>query len=117
VGCFQLNYRWHGAAFDTLDQMLSPDDNADYAAQFLRQLYRESGSWRAAAGLYHSRTPHLKARYLARFDTMLAAVPTLKSRPETPPLAGQAGGLRWVSFDDPNRGLLRRATPLFGAAR
>ena len=32
VGCFQLNMRWHGAAFASLADMFDPAKNADYAA-------------------------------------------------------------------------------------
>ncbi len=63
VGCFQLNYRWHGSAFDDIAEMFDPALSADYAAQFLLDLYRESGDWLRAAGHYHSRTPRHSARY------------------------------------------------------
>ena len=72
VGCFQVNYRWHGEAFDSVSTMFDPESNARYAARFLADLARESGSWSAAAGAYHSRTPALAERYQARFDTILA---------------------------------------------
>ncbi|WP_170418290.1 transglycosylase SLT domain-containing protein [Ruegeria atlantica] len=72
VGCFQINYRWHGKAFRSIDAMFDPDENATYAAQFLKELYAELGSWNAAAGAYHSRTPALANAYMARFQTVLA---------------------------------------------
>lgn len=72
VGCFQINYKWHGEAFTSIDQMFDPVANATYAAQLLRDLYSETGSWSAAAGAYHSRTPEYAARYRARFDRILA---------------------------------------------
>ena len=28
VGCFQINFKWHGAAFDSMDQMFDPVANA-----------------------------------------------------------------------------------------
>ena len=62
LGCFQLNHRWHGENFDTLDEMLEPALAADYAAQFLGQLFAETGDWMRAAGLYHSRTPGRRER-------------------------------------------------------
>ena len=115
VGCFQLNYRWHGAGFDTLADMIAPQRNADYAAQFLKRLYWETGSWREAAGHYHSRTPRHRDRYLARFDAMRIAGAALHNT-LPPPLPGQAGSIRWISLGDPDQNLLRRAVPLFGAA-
>ena len=72
VGCFQINYRWHGKAFSSIDAMFDPDQNAGYAARFLRQLHAELGSWAAAAGAYHSRTPTLANAYSERFQTVLA---------------------------------------------
>jgi len=74
VGCFQLNYRWHGEKFETLAQMFDPLTNARYAAQFVRELFAETGDWRRAAGAFHSRTPQHAARYLARFDELRAGL-------------------------------------------
>ena len=65
---------WHGEAFASLRRMLDPDANARYAARFLRDLRAETGSWLAAAGLYHSRTPALSAAYRARVADQLAAL-------------------------------------------
>lgn len=73
IGCFQINYRWHGMNFTSLEQMLDPDAGAAYAAQFLRQLHAETGDWSKAAGAYHSRRPIHAARYRERFDRFLAA--------------------------------------------
>ncbi len=72
VGCFQINYRWHGKAFRSIDAMFDPDENAAYAARFLAQLYAELGTWPAAAGAYHSRTQHHATAYTDRFQTVLA---------------------------------------------
>ena len=67
VGCFQINYKWHGMNFASIEQMFDPMANALYAARFLRTLYAEQGSWEGAAGAYHSRTPEFADRYAARF--------------------------------------------------
>lgn len=66
IGCFQINSFWHGDAFADLQAMADPQANADYAAAFLVRLKREFGSWEAAAGAYHSRTPELAAAYRDR---------------------------------------------------
>lgn len=84
VGCFQLNYRWHGGAFDTMRAMFDPAANAIYAARFLKSLFDEKGSWSLAAGAYHSRTPTYAERYRARFDRLLAEV----MQRGAPPAAG-----------------------------
>jgi hypothetical protein len=68
VGCFQINYRWHGQHFASLDQMFDPDANAAYAARFLSELHAELGDWSRAAGAYHSRTPYFAGKYRTRFD-------------------------------------------------
>ena len=72
VGCVQINYRWHGHAFPSIEDMFDPEWTATYAAQFLRTLYEERGDWAAAAGAYHSLTPELAQKYSARFRTLLA---------------------------------------------
>ncbi|MDF3607851.1 hypothetical protein PE067_17905 [Paracoccus sp. DMF-8] len=72
IGCFQLNYRWHGENFSSVRQMFDPLENARYAARFVSELYTEFGDWRVAAGAFHSRTPQYANRYLARFDTLRA---------------------------------------------
>lgn len=72
VGCFQINFRWHGQHFDSPLAMFDPDANAAYAARFLGELYAEFGDWSRAAGAYHSRTPEHANRYRARFDRIRA---------------------------------------------
>lgn len=96
VGCFQINYKYHGHNFPSVEAMFEPDVSADYAAQFLGSLYAEKGNWSAAAGAYHSRTPHYAGIYRARFDRILAGLGTLpkvvsvqaepepQAEPETP---------------------------------
>lgn len=74
VGCVQINYRWHGHAFPSLEDMFDPEWTATYAAQFLRTLYEERRSWSAAAGAYHSLTPDLAQIYRTRFDRLLAGL-------------------------------------------
>lgn len=85
VGCFQINYRWHGNAFSSLEEMFDPGRNALYAAQFLARLYAETGSWSKAAAAYHSRTPKFADKYRARFDRILAR---LTNQPLPPPPTG-----------------------------
>ena len=72
IGCFQLNYRWHGENFPSVVEMFDPLENARYAARFVRDLYAETGDWRRAAGAFHSRTAVHADRYLARFDDLRA---------------------------------------------
>ncbi|NGM44403.1 lytic transglycosylase domain-containing protein [Rhodobacter sp. SGA-6-6] len=74
VGCFQLNYRWHSAAFASLEQMLDPRANALHAARLLARHAAEQGDWIAAAGAYHSATPEKAAAYLARLEPNYAGL-------------------------------------------
>lgn len=75
VGCFQINYRWHGEAFSSVAQMFEPLANARYAARFLSELHAEFGDWSRAAGAYHSRSSALARKYSARFDRIRARLP------------------------------------------
>jgi hypothetical protein len=97
VGCFQINYKWHGDAFRSIDDMFDPQINADYAAKFLTKLYGEFGNWPDAAGASHSRTPKLATKYATRFDRIRAG---LTGTSEIA-LAGQSGQRR--SFDRESR--------------
>ncbi|MCB1366709.1 MAG: transglycosylase SLT domain-containing protein [Rhodobacteraceae bacterium] len=74
IGCFQINYRWHGQAFASISEMFDPLINARYAAQLLASLYAEKGTWPAAAGAYHSRTPKYADRYSRRFSGILSGM-------------------------------------------
>lgn len=86
VGCFQLNYKWHGKAFRSIDEMFDPQINANYAAGFLRDLFHETGSWEEAAGAYHSRTKKYADRYKKRFRSFRTALASHDSgeRPQLP---------------------------------
>lgn len=92
LGCFQINHRWHGSAFASLEAMLDPGVSADYAARFLRQLFAESGDWLTAVGHYHSRTAVHADRYRAQVEALLArtgdvvphAAPAAQDRLPTP---------------------------------
>ncbi|EEE39197.1 transglycosylase, Slt family [Rhodobacteraceae bacterium KLH11] len=90
VGCFQINYRWHGTAFRSIDAMFDPDENATYAARFLAELYAEFGSWPAAAGAYHSRTQHHATAYSDRFQTILAQLDPAETHRAADPFTASA---------------------------
>ena len=81
VGCFQINYKWHGKAFGSIEEMFDPLLNAEYAGRHLRELYREKGNWLDAAGAYHSRTPKFANRYKKRFAALLEGPARLAPAP------------------------------------
>jgi transglycosylase-like protein with SLT domain len=97
VGCFQINYKWHGGAFRSIDDMFDPETNAQYAAKYLVELYQEFGNWPDAVGAYHSRTPELAKKYTARFDRILAGL-SVESEGLLP-----GGKVRWHQTETQSR--------------
>lgn len=74
VGCFQINYKWHGQEFASIEEMFDPTPNALYAANFLLRLFQEKGDWTEAAGAYHSRTQKYADKYEKRFNAFRTAL-------------------------------------------
>ena len=70
IGCMQLNIRWHADFFDSFQQMMNPLDNVRYAARYLEQLYKETGSWEQAVKFYHSRNAKFNTVYYAKYKKM-----------------------------------------------
>lgn len=68
VGCMQVNQKWHGHQFASLEEATDPRANVDYAARFLLGLYGETRDWWQAAGRYHSSTESYKAIYLDKLS-------------------------------------------------
>ena len=48
VGIMQLNYRWHANGFASMQEMLNPKRNIEYAASFLVRLKKQHGTWHKA---------------------------------------------------------------------
>lgn len=71
LGCFQINLHWHGAHFTSISDALDPQLNANYAAEFLSQLFASEGSWAAAVAAYHSRTREKGEDYLTKVEAAL----------------------------------------------
>lgn len=127
LGCFQINWHWHGAHFASPRALLEPLAGARYAAGFLADLAAELGSWERAAGAYHSRTPHLAARYRERFaqlraglaDDALAPPPAGPDAPRRintfPLLIAASGGGQTAPLASLVTGVTSHATPLLPA--
>jgi len=101
VGCFQINFRWHGDAFDSIDAMFDPVNNAVYAAKFVSELKAEGRDWIGAAGAYHSRTPSFASKYKDRFARIFAqlgpvdrSAPILLAEANAPLTSGAGDGPR-----------------------
>ena len=54
IGYMQINLQSHGRHFKTVGDLLTPYDNIAYAAQLIKKLYRQYGSWGLAVRFYHS---------------------------------------------------------------
>lgn len=71
VGCMQLNWRYHGAAFASAAAALDPRANVEYAAQLLAAEHAAGGTWSEAVSRYHTRNPSLAAEYRCRIVARL----------------------------------------------
>jgi hypothetical protein len=74
VGCMQINHRWHGENFPSLEAMLNPETNIAYAIVFLKDLRERHGSWAEAVRHYHSPDEGRGARYYAAFSRAHARI-------------------------------------------
>lgn len=77
IGCFQVNYRWHGHAFQSIEDMFDPLSNARHAATIVSHLYAKYGDWTEAVGAYHSRTQKFASRHIRRHATIHDGVPDI----------------------------------------
>ncbi|MBQ9271179.1 MAG: transglycosylase SLT domain-containing protein [Alphaproteobacteria bacterium] len=69
VGCMQVNMKYHGKAFTSIEEAMDPENNMNYSAKFLRSLYKRNGkNWKAAAKKYHSGNPKEGLRYTQRLE-------------------------------------------------
>jgi soluble lytic murein transglycosylase-like protein len=75
LGCMQINHYFHAEQFTSLDDMLEPDKNVDYAARFLKQLREREGNWTMAVARYHAGPNNNPAqkRYVCRVITNMVA--------------------------------------------
>jgi hypothetical protein len=112
LGCFQLNYRWHAAAFATIGEMLDPDRNALYAAEFLSQQHTRTGNWALAAAAYHSGTPEYADRYRARYEETFAELGNTSTIAADPSTRRSNGFPLLVTGTSGRKGSLVPATPI-----
>ncbi|WP_425348852.1 transglycosylase SLT domain-containing protein [Hoeflea phototrophica] len=75
LGCMQINHRYHGAEFSSVDAMLDPHANVDYAARFLARLHARHETWTMAVARYHAGPNNNPAqkRYICRVISNLVA--------------------------------------------
>ena len=54
LGCTQINPHYHRAKFTSLEGMIDPAQNVEYATRFLKELKAREGSWTLAVARYHA---------------------------------------------------------------
>lgn len=75
LGCMQINHHFHRDKFSSLESMLNPRDNVEYAARFLKELKGRHESWTMAVARYHAGPDNDPAqkRYVCRVITNMVA--------------------------------------------
>ena len=74
VGCMQINLKYHGEAFASIEDALNPETNVRYSAKFLRNLYNRNGyNWKKAAKRYHSGNSEQGEIYSKRLEKKFAS--------------------------------------------
>jgi soluble lytic murein transglycosylase-like protein len=75
LGCMQINHYFHRERFPSLESMLNPRDNVDYAARFLRELKGRHDTWTMAVARYHAGPDNDPAqkRYVCRVISNMVA--------------------------------------------
>lgn len=74
----QVNWKWHGHRFSSIDAAFDPITNIRVAEQILVEHFNATGSWRSAIARYHSKTPSLNRPYL---DDVLKQMARLQKPP------------------------------------
>lgn len=115
VGCMQINLHAHRNAFPDLNTAFDPRANVAYAAKFLIDLHRETGSWATTGTHYHSRTPHLAAIYRVKLALAWAKTQsgdgTAAVRVAAAPAAGRAAPGQMVPVTSRATPVIYRAAP------
>lgn len=75
LGCMQINHHYHSSHFRSVEEMLDPRRNVDYAARFLVQLHARHETWSMAVARYHAGPDNDPAqkRYVCRVIANMVA--------------------------------------------
>jgi len=75
LGCMQINYHYHAEHFRSVEEMLDPRLNVDYAARFLADLHARHETWSMAVARYHAGPNNNPAqkRYVCRVIANMVA--------------------------------------------
>lgn len=74
IGCMQLDCRSHKGKFGSMERMMTPYYNIEFAAKLLRRLHKKYGSWERAVSFYHAVTPSAQRAYCRRVARQLKAL-------------------------------------------
>ena len=74
VGCMQISLKYHGKKFKNFSEILDPSKNVEYAALFLKKLYKKHKRWNEAVGRYHSSNPQKKIRYIKKVNSFWSQI-------------------------------------------
>jgi soluble lytic murein transglycosylase-like protein len=75
LGCMQINHRFHRKEFSSVEDMLDPRLNVDYAARFLLRLHGRHETWSMAVARYHAgpNNDPAQKRYVCRVIANMVA--------------------------------------------
>lgn len=75
LGCMQINHHYHAEHFSSVEEMLDPRHNVDYAARFLARLHAQHDTWSMAVARYHAGPDNDPAqkRYVCRVIANMVA--------------------------------------------
>ncbi|WP_084020970.1 lytic transglycosylase domain-containing protein [Microvirga flocculans] len=75
LGCMQINHLYHRENFSSLESMLDPRSNVEYAARFLRELKARHETWTMAVARYHAgpNNDPAQKRYVCRVIANMVA--------------------------------------------
>lgn len=76
LGCMQVNHHYHSEHFRSVNDMLDPHKNVDYAARFLASLHARHTTWSMAVARYHAGPDNDPAQkiYVCRVIANMVAV-------------------------------------------
>ena len=94
IGCMQINHHFHSADFHSLSEMFDPARNVEYAANFLKSLKAQEGSWTLAVARYNAGPGNPAAEKLtsARLSATWSRAASGNGRPTPAP---SASSLLW----------------------
>ncbi|MCG7392040.1 transglycosylase SLT domain-containing protein [Microvirga sp. ACRRW] len=96
LGCMQINHHYHRERFASLESMLSPRDNVEYAARFLSELKGRHETWTMAIARYHAGPDNDPAqkRYVCRVIANMVATGFGQWTPNARSFCADAPGLK-----------------------